>query len=115
MSDILIPERLILVREKLGISKAEAARRVGLSKMGYGRYESGERAPSAQIIEVMAQRLETSSDYLTGKDNDPKKDYIVIRKADDPELFSLLEHYSKGNDKQKELLRHYFKELNKKD
>ena len=50
--DVFVPERLILIREKLGISKAEAARRVGLSKMGYGRYESGERIPSVQTIEV---------------------------------------------------------------
>ena len=35
--DDFVPERLILIREKLGISKAEAARRVGLSKMGYGQ------------------------------------------------------------------------------
>ena len=57
--DVFVPERLILIREKLGISKAEAARRVGLSKMGYGRYESGERIPSVQTIEVMAQKLNT--------------------------------------------------------
>ena len=50
--DVFVPERLILIREKLGISKAEAARRVGLSKMGYGRYESGERIPSVQTIEA---------------------------------------------------------------
>ena len=33
------PERLIQVRESLHINKAEAARRLNLSAMAYGRYE----------------------------------------------------------------------------
>ena len=37
------PERLIQVRESLHINKAEAARRLNLSAMAYGRYERGER------------------------------------------------------------------------
>ncbi|MGO5164260.1 helix-turn-helix domain-containing protein [Fusicatenibacter saccharivorans] len=37
------PERLISLRQSLGINKAEAARRLNISAMGYGRYESGER------------------------------------------------------------------------
>ena len=40
------PQRLISLRNKLGISKAEAARRLNMSAMGYGRYETGERVPS---------------------------------------------------------------------
>ena len=35
------PERLIQVRESLHINKAEAARRLNLSAMAYGRYERG--------------------------------------------------------------------------
>ena len=42
------PERLIQVRESLHINKAEAARRLNLSAMAYGRYERGEREPSYQ-------------------------------------------------------------------
>jgi transcriptional regulator with XRE-family HTH domain len=50
-----IPERLISVREALGINKAEAARMLNLSAMGYGRYEKGEREPSYQMVNYIAQ------------------------------------------------------------
>ena len=44
------PERLIQVRESLHINKAEAARRLNLSAMAYGRYERGEREPSYTLF-----------------------------------------------------------------
>lgn len=111
--DVFVPERLILIREKLGISKAEAARRVGLSKMGYGRYESGERIPSVQTIEVMAQKLNTSVDYLMGKTDDPGPDQVVIRKADDSDMFEFISYYKKDEEFKKRI-KHYLKELNNK-
>ena len=45
-----VPERLINLRNSFGINKAEAARRLNMSAMGYGRYEKGEREshPSRQ-------------------------------------------------------------------
>ena len=39
MSAQLIPERLKIARENLGITMAEASRRLNLSKIGYCRYE----------------------------------------------------------------------------
>ena len=48
------PERLIQVRESLHINKAEAARRLNLSAMAYGRYERGEREPSYQYAFYIA-------------------------------------------------------------
>jgi transcriptional regulator with XRE-family HTH domain len=89
MNNTFMPERLISVRKSLGINKAEAARRLDLSKMGYGRYENGQRKPSPQTIEFIAQRLGTTVDYLTGKCDDPTPDYYIITKSD-PELFALI-------------------------
>ena len=40
MSAKLIPERLKFVRENMGITMAEASRRLNLSKIGYCRYET---------------------------------------------------------------------------
>ena len=47
------PERLIQVRESLHINKAEAARRLNLSAMAYGRYERGEREPSFSTLFIL--------------------------------------------------------------
>ena len=85
-----IPERLKKIREDRGLNKAEAARFLGLSKMGYLRYESAARTPSYQTIVFMAQKLKTSPDYLTGKTDDPEPKEYVISKADDPTLFELI-------------------------
>ena len=44
-SNTLVPERLKTARETLNLSKAEAARRIGLTAASYVRYEAGDRSP----------------------------------------------------------------------
>ena len=85
----LIPERLIETRKKDGISMAEASKRLGLSRPGYLRYESGDRVPSPQMVEIIAQCFGTSSAYLTGLTDDPSPDYVVVSKNKEPLLFDL--------------------------
>ena len=57
MDMVFIPERLKGIREERNLSKAAAARLLNLSKMGYLRYETGDRTPSYQTIVFMAQKL----------------------------------------------------------
>lgn len=90
MADRLIRDRLISIRRRLGINMAEAARQLDLSAMGYLRYERGDRDPSLQMIEFIAERFGTSYEYLTGKTDDPSPSKIVISKDADPELFDLI-------------------------
>lgn len=97
MSVQLIPERLKMARENLGITMAEASRRLSLSKIGYCRYEYGERVPSPQTVEVIAQCFNTSVDYLVGISDDSTPTQIVIDKNEEPELFALVE-LCKNND-----------------
>ena len=54
MDMVFIPERLKGIREERNLSKAAAARLLNLSKMGYLRYETGDRTPSYQTIVFMA-------------------------------------------------------------
>lgn len=91
MSTQLIPERLKKARENIGITKAEASRRLNLSKIGYCRYEYGERTPSPQTVEIIAQCLRTSVDYLVGKSDNPEPSQIVIDKALNPDLYALVD------------------------
>lgn len=105
----LIPERLTIAREALGITKAEAARRCGLSKIGYCRYEYGDRTPSLQTTEVLAQRLGTSVDYLIGNSDDRNPDQITICREKTPFLFELSRICgSSGEDMAKRLLDYYY-------
>ena len=94
------PERLKNIREERGINKAEAARLLGLSKMGYLRYETAARTPSRQMIFFMAQKLGTSPEYLpeylTGASEDPEPAEYLVSRSDDPELFDLIKDIRDG-------------------
>ena len=105
------PERLKNIREERGINKAEAARLLGLSKMGYLRYETGDRTPSYQTIVFMAQKLGTSPEYLTGKENTPEPREYIISKSDDPELFALIQDMMDTTNPARTRLLAYYKEL----
>ena len=110
MESLFIPERLKKIREDRGLNKAEAARLLGLSKMGYLRYESADRTPSHQTIVFMAQKLGTSPDYLIGITEDPTPNEYVISKSDDPVLFELIaDVIDKKNPSRDRILAYYNK------
>ena len=71
-------ERIIQIREQLGMNKAEAARKLNMSAMGYGRYENGQREPSFQTVCFIATTFNTTSDYLYGLTDDPSPSTITI-------------------------------------
>jgi transcriptional regulator with XRE-family HTH domain len=91
-----IPERLISVRESLNINKAEAARMLNLSAMGYGRYEKGER--SYQMVNYIAQTFHTSVDYLYGYSDEMNTRSTIVSEKDEPDLFLLIE-FARQDDK----------------
>lgn len=110
MKSLFLPERLKKIREDRGLNKAEAARLLGLSKMGYLRYESADRTPSYQTIVFMAQKLGTSPDFLTGKTDDSEPMEFIISKSDDPVLFELItDLVDKKNPARTRLLAYYKK------
>ncbi len=98
------PERLIQVRTKLNIKKAEAARRLNLSAMAYGRYERGEREPSYQTACFIAQTFQCNIDFLYGISDEMKADYILISKEETPEIYWLVEKMRKNEDLTNRLL-----------
>lgn len=100
MSENIISTRITAAREHLGISKAEASRRLNLSKIGYCRYEYGDRTPSLQTLEVIAQCFGTSVDYLTGKTDEIAPDKIVIDRKTNPEFFCLVNSLSGFSEEQ---------------
>lgn len=61
------PERLISIRNMIGISTEEAAHRVGVSVSRYEKYESGEVVPPVAMVHVLALYLGTSEAYLNGR------------------------------------------------
>lgn len=84
------PNRLIKIRENLGITKAEAARKLNMSAMGYGRYENGDRTPSYQTVCFIAQKFNTTPDYLFGINDNYETNQISISYSDEPDLYELV-------------------------
>lgn len=103
-------DNLMKVRSQLGITKAEAARRLNMSAMGYGRYEKGEREPSFQTVSFIAQTFGTSTDYLYGITDDPDAKSVTIEYDQNPELFTLIQICLSDENKTQRLLA-YFKKL----
>lgn len=108
---IFCPERLVKVRTSLNITKAEAARRLNISAMAYGRYEKGEREPSYQSVCYIAQTFNCNIDYLYGNSNQMECDYIIVSQ-ETPELYSLIEIAKKHKGIENQLL-NYAKEITK--
>ena len=112
METAFLPERLKKIREERGLNKAEVARLLNLSKMGYQRYETTARVPSYQTIVFMAQKLATSPEYLTGLTDDPEPAELIISRESDPELFEMVRDIiSTDHPARKRLLAYYKKIL----
>ncbi|MGN0385319.1 MAG: helix-turn-helix domain-containing protein [Lachnospiraceae bacterium] len=74
-SNTLYRNRLIACREKLGITKQEAAKRMHLSQLAYLRYESGEHSPPFMSFKLWQMSLLHQLPTL------PEKPIIQIRIA----------------------------------
>ena len=84
------PERLLELRHLLNINKAEAARRLNISAMAYGRYEKGEREPSYQTVCYIAQTFHCNVDFLYGISDKMEADYVIVSSSETPELYELV-------------------------
>ena len=103
--------RLKECREKIGISKQEAARRIGISQPAYLRYESGDRKPSLQMTKEIAKILNTSVDYLIGESDDNNPILLEVNKKEDKELFRIVELCSQMDEKQQKRIISYINKL----
>lgn len=104
-------EHLKKYREKIGISKQEAARRINVSQPAYLRYESGQRNPSIQVINEMAIAFGTSVDYLIGLTDIDSPETLVVSKSREPDLFEIVSSYKKLDDSRKKRLLAYASRL----
>jgi transcriptional regulator with XRE-family HTH domain len=59
-------ERIRMARELVGMSQAELARRIGISKNAMNDIETGDTDPRASRITAIALALEVSTDMLLG-------------------------------------------------
>ena len=71
VSNVCTSERMKERRSKLGISADEVAKKIGVSRSTYFRYENGdiEKMPLS-IVKPLAEALRTTPEYLAGWDDE---------------------------------------------
>ena len=66
-----ISERIKELRSAKKLTQSDLALKVGLSYIQVGRYETGKSAPSADVLNKLAEALDTTTDFLmNGNGND---------------------------------------------
>lgn len=60
-------ERLRILRTSKGLSQQDFAKQLGISKSSVNMYERGEREPSFEMLEIIADYFNVDMDYLLGK------------------------------------------------
>lgn len=76
--------RLENLRIQKGWTKTYTGKKLGLALTTYANYEYGEREPDFDMLKQIATLFDTSTDYLTGKTNDPSS--TPKSKSDDTAL-----------------------------
>ena len=63
---LLLAEKIKTIREQLGMTQAELARKLGLTRSSINGWEMGLSVPSTQYIVELAKLFNVSTDYLLG-------------------------------------------------
>ena len=85
------------LREQANLTQEELAAKTGLSKSTISMYERGERFPSEQILELLADLFNVDMNMLLGKQSkstyylDPETARLAQEAANDPEFRLLLD------------------------
>jgi len=67
----IFSQRILKCREERGWTRAEVAKRTGVSRSYVRSLEIGEREPRAEIVARFAEAFGVRSDYLLGLTDDP--------------------------------------------
>lgn len=94
-------DRLRALRQDLGMSQEEVAKKIGISRPAYVNYEQGKSRPVRKLKELAAL-FDVTTDYILGKDEekvfdppatffkDPKVGKAVEKARNNPQLQTLL-------------------------
>lgn len=87
----MIGRRIKMLREDKGISQAELAAAVGVSRMSINNYENGKRMPDIDFVLTVSNYFGVTLEYLTGQTEFRYKDDIKVSLEKTEELFHALE------------------------
>ena len=89
-------DRLIGLRENMGLSKNKTAEALNIDRSRYGKYELGQREPDYETLQLIANYFGVSTDYLLGNSDEMSsseapRDYFREVYAANPKIAVILE------------------------
>lgn len=90
-------DRLRMLRKDAGMTQAELAERLNVTKSVVSYYELHERAPSPDVLIKLANIFHTSTDYLLGLDYNRMIDVSDLTNEDIQLLLVTIETLRKKN------------------
>ena len=65
-------ERLRELREERNLSQVQLAKLTGISQAGIAHWENQQRVPNANVVVLLADFFEVTTDYLLGREESTK-------------------------------------------
>lgn len=93
-----LADKIKSLRENAGLTQAEVARQLGISRSGVNAWEMGLSVPSTQYIVELARNFNVSTDYLLGMKDTPT---ISIKGLSQKQVSALLNIIECFNDNEK--------------
>ncbi|TWP31535.1 XRE family transcriptional regulator [Apibacter muscae] len=95
-----VSTRIKDLRGKNNLTQSELAQRVGLTYIQIGRYEKGKSSPSADVLQKLADALNTSTDFLMNGSSE-----MVDAQLADKELLKQFKEVEAMNEQDKHLVK----------
>jgi len=73
----VISKRITQIREERGMNQAGLAQKAGITPAAVSQIESGKRTPTTPVLHRIANVLEVSIDYLTGRTDEVKLEDLL--------------------------------------
>ena len=72
----MFSQKLKFLRKKKNLTQSDMANMLGITRQGYGKYESSDSQPDLVTLEKLANFFDVSTDYLLGRSNSPSPSQI---------------------------------------
>lgn len=89
----ILSERIKELRLKSGISQAELARKLQVTRSSVNAWEMGLNIPTTQYIVELSKLFNVSSDYILGLDNSLKLDVSYLNNEELSIIYDLLTYF----------------------
>lgn len=93
----MVAERIKRLREQKGLTQAELAKRLGITRSSVNAWEMGISVPSTQYVVELAHLFKVSTDYVLGVDGSASVSVAGLTEKDIQVVHALIGHLKAKN------------------